>query len=77
MAPCTYNLAMSHGSQKNMTRRKNEGKGARKKFRTAITSKSKFRFIRMQQIKIFHIFVPNLEEIYLSGKNIAFLTRPI
>ena len=37
-------------------------KGARKKFRTAIANKSKFWLIRMQQIKIFYTFVPNLEK---------------
>ena len=35
--------------------------------------------MRMHQIKIFHIFVPNLGEIYHFGHKIAFLVklRPI
>ena len=42
-------------------------------------SKSKFWLMRMHQIKIFHIFVPNLEEIYQFGNKIAFSMklRPI
>ena len=38
------------------------------KQKTKQNKKSKFRLMRMHQIKIFYIFVPNLGEIYLFGK---------
>ena len=39
--------------------------------------KSKFWLMRMHQIKIFYIFVPNLGEIYLFGKKkIGFTAKP-
>ena len=59
---------------------KKERKRARKKFeRGNGKKKSKFWLIRMHRIKIFHIFVPNLGEIYRSGPKIAFSMkqRPI
>ena len=49
---------------------KNERKGARKKFLTAIAKKSKFWPMRMHQIKIFYFFAPNLEKLSLSSKNL-------
>ena len=50
------------------------GKGQEKSLKRAIAKKknrpkkSKFRLMRMHKIKIFHIFVPNLGEIYQFGQ---------
>ena len=40
-----------------------------------IPQKSKFWLLRMHQIKIFHIFVPNLGKIYQFGNKIAFSVK--
>ena len=72
MAPYTYNWSRSHFQALSITPNftessdstrtgKNESRGTRKKFGMAIA-------MRMHQIKIVYILVPNLEEIYLSGK---------
>jgi len=37
-----------------------------------MAKKSKFGLMRMPQIRIFHIFVPNLTEIYQFAHKIAF-----
>ena len=62
--------------------RKKRGKGQEKSLKQAMTkknNKSKFWLMRMYQIKIFHIFMPNLGKIYQFGQKIAFSVklRPI
>ena len=55
---------------------KKERERARNKFGTGNGKrKSKFWLMRMHQIKVFPIFVPNLGQIYQSGHKIAFLVK--
>ena len=52
--------------------RKRRGNGQAKSLkRTMAKKKSKFWIKRVHQIKIFHIYVPTLGEIYHFGHNIA------
>ena len=68
-------ICNAKGSKSKWTEKK-ERKKARKKFGAGNgKKKSKFWFMRMHQIKIFHIFVPNLGEIYLFGSLNSFFSE--
>jgi len=54
------------------TQKKGEEKGKKKVRIGKWQKKSKFWLMRIHQIKIFYIFVPNLKEIYQFGHKIAF-----
>ena len=46
---------------------KEKERGKKKKFQTGSKFKSKFWLMRMHQIEVLQIFVPNLRGIYLFG----------